>query len=778
MPLLYSVTLFVGAFLLFLVQPMVGRMLLPKLGGSPAVWNACLVFFQAALLAGYGYSHVAIAKLGSRRQSVLHAIVLLLPLLALPIIISDESFRSSAASDHPLLLTLKLLALAVGLPFFVVSTTGPLLQRWFADSGHSAAHDPYFLYAASNLGSMLALLAYPILVEPLLPLQMQSVFWSWGYAAYAMLVAFCGLAFWRSGAEFASQKPLESMAIEASPPTWNRRMYWLFLAFVPSSLLLGVTTYLSTDIAPIPLLWVIPLCLYLLSFILVFAKRPPIPHWVIGKLFPIFMLMLTLVFLTGATSLRGLPVAPLLGLHLLVFFLAAMAGHGELARDRPATAHLTEFYLWISLGGVLGGVFNTLIAPLIFHRLGLVEYPLALVLACFLFQRKTKASRPRVIARDALEPAIIGLLAVGLMMFVAGLEPHAAAWREQLEDRQDWRFFADFVNLSSGPLRAGLMFGIPCVALFTLVEQPVRFGLGVAALLLAGCIKPDFEWPHIERNFFGVLKVEIVIGPTGERYRALLHGNTIHGQQALDRLDADGRHEPLTYYHRTGPIGVFCHAWFTNQPTGKQIACIGLGAGSLAYYARRGDHWTFYEIDPAVKRIAEDPEYFSFLHECRAGEPEVVLGDARLKLQDAPDRAYDLIVLDAFSSDSIPMHLLTREAFRLYERKLREHGVIAMHLSNRYLNLWPIVAKLGNDSQMIARGFNDRFTHPELHPGKSDSEWVILARDDADFGPAVWPHGPGNFEDPRWIRINPRADTPLWSDDFSNLLSAFGRRDE
>jgi hypothetical protein len=775
-PLLYSTALFAGAFLLFLVQPMVGRILLPKLGGTPAVWNACLVFFQTVLLAGYGYSHLAV-KFGPRRYAIAHVIVLLLPLSVLPIAISDDAFRTAAATERPAMLTLELLAVAVGLPTFVLSTTGPLLQRWFVDTGHHSAKDPYFLYAAGNLGSLLGLLAYPAVVEPFMPLQSQCVLWTWGYAAYAALVVSCGLALWRASPYLAVHKKIEPTVGAATTLTSVRRLRWLFLAFVPSSLLLGVTNYISLDIAPIPLFWIIPLAIYLLSFILTFAQRPLIPHRVIGRMFPIFMLMLTLVLLTGATALRGLSVAPLLGLHLLLFFLAAMAGHGELAKDRPSTSHLTEFYVWVSLGGVLGGMFNALIAPLIFQHLGLIEYPLALILSCFLFRRESKTAR-RIIARDFLEPGILGLMTIGLILLAAALEPHVANMRERLEESDQWQFLAEFLNLSTGPLRAGLTFGIPCVLLYTLVERPVRFGIGVAALLLAGAFRADFHWPHIERNFFGVTKVDVVTSSEGERFRALFHGNTIHGQQSLDRLDHEGRHEPLTYYHRTGPIGVLCKAWFKDRPRAQQVACIGLGIGSLAYYARPGDHWTFYEIDPAVKRLAENPRYFSFLNECRAGLPEVILGDARLKLLDAPDRAYDLIILDAFNSDSIPMHLLTCEAFRLYERKLQSRGVIAMHLSNRYLNLWPIVARLGDDSRMIARGYDDRFTHPEMHPGKTDSEWLILAREEADFGVAVWPHGVGQFEDPRWKKVLPRPSTPLWTDDFSNLLSAFGRHDQ
>ncbi len=354
MPALFAITLFVSAFLLFLVQPMMGRMILPKLGGTPAVWNACMVFFQAVLLAGYGYAHASTTWLGSRRQAMLHCLVLLLPLMVLPVLISDDSFRGAGSSDNPIGLVLLLLATSIGLPFFVVSTTGPLLQRWFADTGHPSAKDPYFLYAASNVGSLLALIAYPLLVEPQLVLVSQSNFWAWCYVGYAVLVVCCGLALSRTST------PLETDAVrqssDESPLTGTRRLKWIFLAFVPSSLLLGATTYVSTDIAPIPLLWIVPLTLYLLSFILVFSQKQIIPHTVSTRLLPICILLLTLMLVTGATELKGLPLWLLLLLHLATFFLTSMVGHGEMALDRPAARHLTEFYLWMSVGGVLGGL--------------------------------------------------------------------------------------------------------------------------------------------------------------------------------------------------------------------------------------------------------------------------------------------------------------------------------------------------------------------------------------------------------------------------------------
>ena len=767
MLLLFAATLFCSALLLFQVQPMVGKMLLPKLGGAPSVWNACMVFFQAALLAGYGYSHATSAWLGSRRQAILHLPLLLLPLLVLPIAIADDAFRATSAISHPVILVLAQLTLAVGLPFFIVSTTAPLLQRWFADTGHSSAHDPYFLYGASNLGSMLALLAYPFLIEPMLPLGEQSRVWSWAYGAYGLLVVLCAASLWRR----SRWHPSASLNANAGAIrtfetiSWRRRSRWILFAFIPSSMLLATTTSISTDIAPIPLLWILPLTLYLLTFILVFSRRPLLPHWLACRLLPPAVLLLTLMLVTRTTSLRGVPVWVLLIPHLAAFFLSAMVGHGELARDRPTAGHLTEFYLWMSVGGVLGGIFNALLAPILFRHSGLIEYPLVLVLACMIRPARVSTSESesesdaelpsssRLESRNAWDLAL-PLIAGGMTLALIYLADHLG-----------WE----------GPLRAGLAFGLPCVLIYAFADRPMRFGLGIAALFLAATFSPREERLFLERNFFGVVKVVDMRTPEGDTFRTLFHGNTIHGQMSLERTDSDGRRVPLTYYHPTGPIGRVCTAWFTNRPSGQRVGAVGLGTGSLAYYARPGDSWVFFEIDPVIERVAEDPQYFAFMSQCRAGVPRVVLGDAYLQLQDEPNRSFDILILDAFSSDAIPVHLLTREAMHLYLDKLRPQGIIAFHVSNRYLNLRPILARLAEDAGLIPRAWLD--SGGEKIPGKQDSDWIIMAQREEDFGAVVWPQGVDKPHDPRWEMIRPRRDTPLWTTEFSNLLSAL-RRDE
>ncbi len=534
------------------------------------------------------------------------------------------------------------------------------MQRWFASTGHPAAADPYFLYGASNLGSLLALLAYPLVLEPNLRLAQQSGAWAAGYGLLIALTLACATAVWRSP---AAAHPV-SNASEATrgqhPLHLGQWLRWMALAFVPSSLMLGVTMYLTTDIAAIPLLWVIPLALYLVTFILTFARRPMLPHsWMVRAL-PMAVVVLTL-----AMSISSVTQPIFIPVHLVTFFLAAMVCHGELVKHRPSREHLTAFYLAMSCGGALGGFFNALVAPVIFDRVA--EYPLALALACLALPKPGSDFRERWgRALDAALPATFGALAWGLSTIL----------QSRSESHQD-------------DLGVKLVFGFAALVCYTFKERPVRFALGIGAVLLAGgTYTSNFgKVLYQHRDYFGVLRVTLAV--SGD-YHRLIHGHTLHGQQSLDPAR---RHEPLTYYNHSGPIGqVFDES--RTRLAGANIAVIGLGAGTLACYAEPGQRWTFYEIDPAVERVARRPDYFTFLEDCRASSLEVILGDARLRLRDAPEHGYALIVLDAFSSDAIPSHLLTREARELYQRKLATGGMIAFHISNSFLDLAPVAALL------------------------------------------------------------------------------------
>jgi hypothetical protein len=518
---------------------------------------------------------------------------------------------------------------------------------------------------------------------------------------------------------------------------WRQRLRWIALAFVPSSLMIGVTTALTTDVPAIPLFWVMPLALYLISFIFVFAKRQVISHkWLIRRL-P-FLILAALVPVVSQTKL---PLAVMLLLYLSVLFGAAMMCHGELARSRPEVARLTEFYLWISVGGVLGGVFNSLVAPLVFHSV--LEFPLVLIAAALL--RPPIDVKPLEGAqllwakrKDWLLPAALGLCMVAVIVVVGrmGFKP-------------------------SRPLNI-LLFGYSMLWCLSFGKRPVRFAVGVAALFFASTFYPGSfgQILHAERSFYGVSRV--TNDPQG-KYRLLFHGGTIHGIQSLDAARSE---EPLAYFTPKGPAGDIFRTEQRRIPNGN-LAVVGLGAGAMACHMQPGETLTYYEIDPSVTGIAQNPRYFTFLSRCAPGA-KVILGDARLKLRDAPDGSYGLIALDAFSGDSIPMHLVTREALELYKRKLAPGGVLVFQISNLYLQMAPVLAALADDAHMKVMTADDTFvSQGEIEAGKFPSKWIVMARDEADLDDlARGTSAPG-----RWVKVARKAGTRVWTDDYSNLLS-------
>lgn len=717
---LFTATIFLGSCLLFLVQPMAARIVLPAFGGTPAVWSASMVFFQAALLLGYAYAHFSVRKFGPRKQSLIHLGVVGLALFTLPF--ATRPWLGANGQTSPALTLIAQLALLVGATFFAVSANAPTLQRWFADTNDRDAHDPYFLYAASNVGSLVALLAYPTLIEPRLDLHQQTLLWMTGYIVLGVLLALSGWALRRSpqGAHVVE-------AVTSPSPTRAQRVRWVALAAIPSSLLLGATNFLSSNIAPIPLLWVVPLGLYLITFILAFAKRPLASSTILGRIVPLLATPLALAIVLEASE----PIAAIATLHLFVFFLAAWMCHARLSEMRPKADHLTEFFLWVSVGGVLGGIFNALVAPVIFSTW--FEYPLALCAALVVRPAiKVGASRPRWVD-----------LGYGVMVLAvaAGLA-----------------YEAQHLGMAPGPGRTAMVIGLPAILSYAAIDYPWRSGLGLLGFFIAANlfhVSADAQVVLTERSFFGVHRV--MLAENG-RFRRLMHGNTIHGLQ-----DAKHPETPLTYYYPTGPIGTV----FKNMPPERMqnVALVGLGVGSLAAYGKPGQRMTYYEIDPLVEKIARDDRYFTFLRDTKA-DLRVVLGDARLTFRDTPDNAVDLVVLDAFSSDAIPVHLLTQEAIEMYFRKLKPHGFLAAHISNRYLDLTPVFASVAHRLGFTAYEMVDGAMAFEKDAGKQESHWVVLARRKEDLAPLL-------SKSVDWSELENPTDFRTWTDDFSNVLDVF-----
>ena len=715
----FALALFTSAALLFWVQPLVAKMLLPLLGGAPSVWNTCMVFFQSMLLAGYAYALLISQRLSLRNQAIVHAVLLLVAGVVLPFGLSERVLASLPTQNSPILWLLTTLAVTVGPPFLLLSATAPLLQRWFSHSTHKAARDPYFLYAVSNAGSMLALLGFPFLLEPIFAIRTQSAIWAVGYVVLVVLIITCALLL------NARRATPDQIDVAVAQPEIKietpQRFEWVLFAFVPSSLMLGVTTFIATDVASVPLIWIIPLALYLLTFIIAFGSKQIIKLPQTSILFVIALVVL------GAFIILSPPISVwvTITLHLLVFFLAALVSHQRLAQSRPHVSKLPEYYLWIAVGGVLGGIFNALLAPLIFSTP--FEYPAAIILACLI--------RPVT----AQEEKTKSLMRITFPVFIFVLTFAFAATIPRLQ--------------LSGKLENGLVLLFPLLLCFVFTfRRPFVFALSLAALMFASIpyTNAAVQTLATERNFFGVWRVTT---SRHEEFRRLYHGSTVHGVQMNDEAR---KCEPTSYYHRTGPVGQVFDV-YDSKPANLPVAATGLGSGTIGTYSLPGQQWDFYDIDPAIVRIASEPSYFTYISNCMKGSYQMILGDARLRLREAPAGKYGLLIMDAFSSDSVPAHLLTTEAMDLYLSKLSGDGMIAFHISNRYLNLEPLLSGLSKRSGLSAfiRKDQDRSLI-----GKYPSVWVVMARNDAALGSIA--------SDSRWTRV--QGDI-VWTDDFSNILS-------
>jgi hypothetical protein len=954
----FAATLFVSAFLLFLVQPMIGKTILPQLGGTPQVWNTCMVFFQMTLLAGYAYTHTVSSRLKLRQQLILHSVMLLLPLIVLLVLSGMAPFNAVGfrppPGANPIGYTLWFLLQIVGLPFLVVATSAPLLQRWFAYTGHPAAKDPYFLYGASNLGSLLALIAYPILIEPYVRLRSlvqvpdtndtvayffsQPWVWTIGYFVLVGMVLVCAAMVWKAaptvqlaGAssatveaparEEAAPEPVATQAastavkagaatgasrstaikkggkqkgpqrppqrkVAAPPPppeetqrlqevTPLRRLRWVVLAAVPSSLMLGVTTYITTDLSPIPLFWLIPLTLYLLSFILVFAKWPVVwtgqPHKVFLMIQPAAIAAL-LILNAGIGDISAVTLR--IVINVLAFFVTTMVCHGELAKDRPSTKHLTEFYLWMSVGGMLGGMFNGLVAPILFWG-GTWEFPLAVFAAClvrplmkeggwldsFFAQMFAKPGHGRKAAEETdqlhytldIVLALAVLALAGFMSFVLS-GPIGRMFSGSAETQRN-----------AGTM---LAFGIPLIIACFFYARPLRFGLSIGAVLLIQVLHDvrGENTLYADRSYFGILRVTQVQNELG-LYYSLRHGTTLHGQnfrrpedRALwGKKDKDFSRLANTYYHRRGPAGrvMEMYNWGSKTPAHPEneafppntyyadarmpasivglgtdvwsglvnlqseppYAVIGLGTGTMASYCRPYQHLDYYEIDDHVRVLSEelpspDSPFFTYIHDARerGGIVWILMGDARLKMAEpyltldearekmraelavfyadtpegarlrkqaramtgGPEGYYHMMVVDAFSSDAIPIHLLTKEAMAMYFKHLTKEGILCVHTSNRHIDLVPVVADVAASLGYVARRGHDADVPRNDPTGHSTSEWVMVAREAKYLEKLTEPpeFDPAKNGGPYWEwRVG--TDRHVWTDDFSNVMSVY-----
>ncbi len=717
---LFATTSLVGAGLLFVVQPMIARLVLPSYGGSASVWSTSSLLFQVVLLLGYVYAHASTQRLGPRRQPLLHLAILLLPLMALPVVLPSDAAPSADAS--PVLWLLRTLLLTIGLPFAVIATTGPLLQRWYSWTAGRRSEDPYFLFAASNLGSFGGLLAYPFLVEPFLTLEQQRHAWSWGFVVFMVLMSACGIIARRGQPSPADPQrrdagPRSAVAAVAARPSRRLMLQWLALSFLPSTLMLGVTSHISTDIAAIPLMWVVPLAIYLATFVLAFARTSrELSPGVTGS--AVFMAALAgLVYLVGRD---GIPLWLALLTDLLLLSTAAYAAHARLATTRPDPAHLTRFYLVVAAGGALGGLLNGMVAPVFFNAVW--EYPIALLGVLALGLGRSRPLRfmarfqPRavVVVEAVLLTMLVfysalggvGLMHRGTLAVVAGLTL--------------WVVVAYLGSRRPGPMAAALAVSILGFAL-----------LGPSAI-------------YQSRTFYGSYSVL-----DGGTYRQFLHGTTVHGLQ----LNGDRSTEPTSYYSRSGPMGDAFS--LPGDPPGD-VGVVGLGVGTLAAYVGAGQAMTFFEIDPEVARVAEDPNLFTYLSDSQAAV-DVVVGDGRLKLAGVEDEAFDTLVLDAFSSDAIPVHLLTHEAFDGYARVLAEDGLLMVHITNRILNLEPVVASAADHlgwSVAVGEGGG-------VVEASTRSRWVALSSDRAKIDALL--------ARPAWRRAG--TERRAWTDDFSSVLT-------
>jgi hypothetical protein len=725
MLILSALAVFLGSALLFAVQPMVGKRLLPLLGGTPGVWNACMVFFQGVLLVGYLWAHKATRRGGAAAGLPLHAVLMVAACVALPLGLAEGSLPG--ADDAPVLWLLQTLALMVGLPAVALAATAPMVQLWFSSSRHARAADPYFLYAASNIGSAASLLAFPLVLEPSLSMAAMERAWSWAFGAFAIIVLALGVAVRRNpGPSVAAPEP-------TAPSKPGDRLAWLGLSALPAALVLASTQHLTTDIASIPLLWIVPLALYLATYVVAFSRFGPRARELADKAMPVVLLLAVTLMALG---LRG-SVLLQASAHLAALVTVGLLCHGRLAARRPPASGLTAYYFWLALGGVAGGSCVSLLAPVLFDRM--LEYPLLLVAACCLRQGAWSLAGGRQLMLDLIAPAV-----------ALGAAFASTYWILELP----WE--AEAIGLyATSWLAVGLIMG----SVLILARRGRSFTLALATLCFASPDGLNFdELIHRERTFFGMHEVWTQESDAGT-FHLFVNGTTTHGVQFWGEPN---EREPISYYGDIGPMGDMmsaARAW--ERPL--DVAVLGLGAGAMALHGQPGWRMVFFEMDPAVVAIARDPELFTCLAVSEA-EIEVVVGDGRHELM-ARDDVYDVIMLDAFSSDSVPLHLLTVEAMEGYMEHLQPGGFLIFNVSNDFLDMAQILAADAVELGLVTVFRSHMPSTPEqIEQNHYASIWVVVTRSRDDIDPEHF--GPG------WGWITPLDHVRPWTDDFSSLISA------
>jgi len=726
----FCAAILTSAALLFAVQPMFTKMVLPRLGGAAAVWSVAMVFFQATLLAGYAYAHLLTRFVPGRASVLIHLALLLIACSALPLHLAGGWDQPPSRGEAFWLLGL--FAASIGLPFFALAANGPLMQAWFVRTDHPSVRDPYFLFAASNVGSFLALISYPMAVEPFLRLGEQTWLWTVGFYVLILLIAACGVLMLRS----ANVLPAAATAgsEETAPLTWRDRLTFVALAVVPSGLLLAVTLHISTDAAAVPLFWVVPLAIYLLTFVIAFQSRPVIAHSLVVKAFPFVVVALAAVMTVSPFS----TIVGIASVHLSAFFVIALLCHGELARRRPAPQFLTAFYMWISAGGMIGGIAVGLIAPQVFNWVA--EYPLLIALSvlCMPGPALPTKGREQFLLFCALAAA-------------AGLLTRLMSSGTRLDDNLITLFLGALLGLTVYFWRVPLAFA----------------GIIAFVLVLGHYQYNDTVNNFVVRNFFGVLAAAET---TDGRFRVLWHGGIGQGAQRIrdhEGKPVTGRPEMISEFQAGAGIAQTFDTVRARVGGPISYAVVGLGTGSLSCQARPEDGAIYYELDPDVIRIARDPKLFNFISECRPNI-SIAQGDARLTIANAPDAGYDLILVDAFIGAAIPIHLLTREAMAIYLRKLKPNGIVAIHVSNYHLELGTVVAGVADANGAITRLYDGG----DVQEDATEQKWVpvvaAVARKDEDFGALA--------KSKFWPVLPPDPAQRVWTDDYSNVLGALVRR--